>query len=156
MNWDMKDIVLKITGKTLSVLPKPPEGQEDDAIEFITMGTLTVNGEETSICYEETDLSGVSGCRTTLKIRPGKVRLERSGEVLSDDSVMEFEKGKRFTGTYETPFGPIGMEILTNKLTGLEHIGNNTDRLSIEYVISLKGLLEARKELNIEVRGERR
>ncbi len=151
----MKNIVLKISGRTLSVFPKAPEGPGDDSVEFTTEGTMMVNGDETSISYEETPLSGISGCKTTLLIRPGNVKLQRSGEELLQDSVMEFEKGKRFSGTYETPFGSIAMEILTDKLTGFEHLGNNTDRLSIEYVISLKGLMEARKELNIEVRGKR-
>lgn len=151
----MKNIVLKISGKTLSLHPKPPEGSEDDTVEFITEGTMAINGSETSICYEETQLSGVSGFKTTLLISPGKVRLQRSGEELDRESVMEFEEGRRFSGTYGTPYGAIPMEVLTSRLTGPEHCGNGTDRLRIEYVISLKGLLEARKELTIEVREKR-
>jgi len=147
----MKDIVLKITGKTLSTMPKPPEGLEDDSVEFITEGKLSRRGNITYISYEETPLSGMEGCKTSLTITPKKIKMKRTGEGLEGDTVMEFEKGKRHEGIYETPFGPISMEVLADKITGLEPAGDNRNRISIEYAISLKGLMESRKSLNIEV-----
>ena len=69
----------------------------------------------------ESELSGLEGCTTSLTVGKDKIRLRRTGEALAVDTVMEFEKGKRFLGYYETPYGPLGMEILTNsieKITG--------------------------------------
>ena len=148
----MKDIVLKITGKTISTLPKPPEGTvlDEDPVEFITEGKLSTRGSTTFISYEESPLSGMPGCRTSLTITPKKVKMKRKGGNLDDETVMEFEKGKRFLGVYETPFGPLGMEILTDSIEKeLEEDGRG--RLSINYSVSLKGVSDARKTLDIEL-----
>ena len=147
----MKDIVLKITGKTISTLPKPPEGMEEEPVEFITEGRLSKRGNITFISYEESPLSGMTGCKTSLTITPRKVRMKRSGENIGGETVMEFEQGKRHVGVYETPFGPIGMEVLADRISAFEPAGDNKNRMSIEYAVSLRGLMESRKILNIEV-----
>ena len=61
---------------------------------------------------------------------------------------IRFERGKRYSGLYDTPFGAIEMEVLTNKLENnlTEEGGGNLD---IDYSISLKGLIEGRNQLNI-------
>ena len=53
-----------------------------------------------------------------------------------------------YNGIYETPFGPVEIEILTNELesTLSEEGGGQID---IDYSISLKGLSEGRNKLNI-------
>ena len=76
--------------------------------------------------------------------------MKRVGKNVGIDTEIEFEKGKRYTGYYDTPYGTIEMEVLTN------HIENNlrsdgTGSLDIDYHISLKGLLEGRNKLNIEL-----
>ena len=148
----MKDIVLKITGKTLSTLPKPPDGMvEDDSIEFITEGKLSTRGNITYISYDESPLSGMEGCKTSLTITPKRVKMKRTGENMPGETVMEFEKGKRHEGIYDTPYGTISMEVLADKITGLEPVEEGKNRISIEYAISLRGLMESRKSLDIEV-----
>ncbi|MBR4150897.1 MAG: DUF1934 domain-containing protein [Firmicutes bacterium] len=133
--------MLKITGKT---------ADEDDGIEFITEGKFCRKGPLLFIQYPESELSGMEGCTTSLTVGKNKVRLRRSGEPLAVDTVMEFEKGKRFLGVYETPFGPLGMEILTDSIEKeLEEDGRG--RLSINYSVSLKGVSDARKTLDIEL-----
>ena len=64
---------------------------------------------------------------------------------------MEFKKGKRVKGYYETPYGSIEMEVLTNDI--INNINRETSKgsLNIDYHISLKGLSEGRSRLNIEI-----
>ena len=64
---------------------------------------------------------------------------------------VEFKKGERFYGMYETPFGPVGMELLTNDVSGLTDDGDGRQTLSIDYHISLHGLMESRNKLDIEI-----
>ena len=138
----MKDIILKITGKTISTLPKPAPGQSiDEPVEFITVGQMQSRGNVTQITYEESELSGIEGCKTSLIITPGRLRMARSGGSIPGGTVMEFEKGKRCTGMYETPLGSIGMEILTDKVSDFKCDEENISKMSVEYAISLKGLL---------------
>ena len=63
---------------------------------------------------------------------------------------MEFESGKRFTSKYETPYGIMDMEILTDRVdNNLNEQG--TGNVDIDYHVSLEGAVEGRNELRIEV-----
>lgn len=141
----MKDIMLKITGRVLSSSPAP-ENPNDEAIEFLTPGKFSSRGGITRISYEETELSGFEGCRTFITITGDKLKMQRIGKSLADESVMEFEKGKRYEGVYETPYGSVGLEILTNDINV-----ENPEKISIDYSLLLKGLMESRNKLDIEV-----
>ncbi len=145
----MKDIMLKITGKTV----RQDEGSEthEDVMEFMTAGQLYSRGTTTFIKYPETELSGMEGCTTSLIITKDKVKMRRTGSPLNVNTEMEFKKGERFYGMYETPYGPIGMELLTNDVTGLQDAGEGRQKLSIDYHISLRGFMESRNKLDIEI-----
>jgi len=150
----MKDIMLKITGRQIPRDSNPltklmTEADRDDAIEFITPGTISTEGNTTYICYDETAISGMEGCKTSLTIKSGKVTMTRSGEKLQE-TIMEFEKGKRYQGLYSTPYGSVAMELLTNDVSGLM-LEDDIQKLSIDYDISLKGFAESRNTLDIEV-----
>lgn len=146
---DMKDIMLKITGKT--VTNNGTEEKHNDVMEFITAGQLFTRGTTTFIKYEESELSGMEGCTTSLIITKDKVRMSRSGANMTQKTEMEFKKGERFFGMYETPYGSVGMEVLTNDVTNLIQSEDGNQSLSIDYNISLKGLMEARNKLDIEI-----
>lgn len=138
----MKEIMVKITGNQIT-----DDGSEDK-MEFVTEAQLYKRGEALYLIYEETELSGIPGCKTRLKFKGGQVQMKRIGEGIGVGNEIHFEKGKRYTGLYDTPFGAIEMEVLTNKLeNNLTEEGKG--QLDIDYSISLKGLLEGRNRLNI-------
>lgn len=138
----MKEIMVKITGHQIN-----DEGGED-SMEFITEAKLYKRGDAIYLIYEESEVSGIPGCKTRLKFKGGEVQMKRFGEGAGIGNEIRFEKGKRYTGFYDTPFGAIEMEVLTNKLeNNLTEEGRG--ELDIDYSISLKGLLEGRNRLNI-------
>lgn len=141
----MKDIMLKIVGR--QVMKDGKGDSEEQVMEFMTEGQLYERNGSTYLMYKETELSGMEGCTTSLKISGDTVRMKRFGQMLPIDTVMEFKKGKRYEGYYETPYGAVEMEILTN------NVDNRLDEgeLDIDYAISLKGLTEARSRLNITI-----
>ena len=103
---DMKDIMLKITGRQY-------DGDKPlDKMEFVTEGKMYERNGATYLVYEESEFSGFPGCKTSLKLTGDRVRMKRIGENMADGTIMEFESGKRFTSTYETPYGEMDMEIL--------------------------------------------
>ena len=138
----MKEIMIRIKGRQAN------DETGEDFMEFVTEAKLYKRGEAIYLIYEESELSGVPGCKTRLKLKDGEVQMKRFGAGAGAGSEIRFEKGKRYTGFYETPFGAIEMEVLTNYLenTLSEHGDGHID---IDYSISLKGLLEGRNRLNI-------
>ncbi|SKC58414.1 DUF1934 domain-containing protein [Maledivibacter halophilus] len=137
----MKNVMLKIKGT------QNPVGNNEDVIELITEGKYYDKDNARYLVYEESELSGMEGCTTTLKITDDKVELKRFGRATSK---LVFEKGKRHVSNYSTPYGNFRMEILTKKLD-LEMDEKEKRKISLEYRISLQGLSEGTNKLDIEI-----
>ena len=138
----MKEVMLKIKGQQMT-----EDGQED-RMEFVTEGKLYRRGDAMYLIYEETEVSGIPGGRTRLKFRDDEVQMKRYGSGAGIGNEILFRSGRRYTGFYDTPFGAIEMEVLTNSLeNNLTEEGKG--HLNIDYSISLKGLLEGRNRLDI-------
>ena len=138
----MKDIMVKIKSKQMS------EENGEDMMEFITEARLYERNGAIYLLYDETELSGIPGCKTRLRLRDDEVQMKRFGESAGVGNEIRFEKGKRYTGIYDTPFGPIELEVLTNDLNG-QVTEDGKGQIDIDYSISLKGLHEGRNLLNI-------
>jgi len=136
--------------KVLMMINARQESREgsEDIMELLTEAKHYNKDGVVYLVYEETELSGVSGCVTALKIDVDVVKLRRYG---TQGNEMHFEKGKKFTGLYETPLGIFSMEILTNRVKNELLKDGQDGKITIDYEISLKGLLEARNTLEVRV-----
>jgi uncharacterized beta-barrel protein YwiB (DUF1934 family) len=140
----MKDITLKITGKQISA------DQEEDQMEFVTEGKLYEKNGALYLIYEESEFSGMPGCKTSLKMTPECIRMKRIGESSAFGMDFVFEKGKRFQSSYRTPYGVFDMEVLTNNVVN-NLTPEGTGDIFIDYHTSLNGMREGRNCLSIEV-----
>lgn len=141
----MKDIMLRIIGRQIST-----DAANEDQIEFITEGKIFEKNQATYLVYEESEVSGMPGCKTSLKLKGDIIKMKRFGDSVGLDTVIEFQKGCRYEGFYDTPFGAIEMEVLTNDLVNnLTPDGKGS--IDIDYHVSLKGLSEGRSKLNIQI-----
>ncbi|MCL1808744.1 MAG: DUF1934 domain-containing protein [Clostridiales bacterium] len=136
--------MLKIIGKQLSY------DMEEVQMEFITEGQIYEKDETMFLVYDESEFSGMPGCKTKMEFSGDQIRMSRLGIGVGSDTEIQFQKGKRYTGYYDTPFGAIEMEVLTNDIeNNLSMEGKGS--VNIDYHISLKGFSEGRNRLNIEV-----
>lgn len=146
----MKDIMLKIVGSQIT--HDRGVDAEEEILEFVTEGKLYERNQSVYLTYKESQFSGMEGCTTSLKITGDKVRMKRYGKALPLETVIEFEKGKRFEGYYDTPFGAVEMEVLTNQVENhILGLPEARGTLNIDYHISLRGLSEGRSKLNIQI-----
>ena len=138
-------------------------GQETDAIEKIelfTEGVLTVTPDAgfsenpsytVSVSYDETELTGMAGARSTITYRTadrGLVTMIRSGLV---STAMTFKAHHRAICTYETPYMPfsIGIHALT--------VDNRLDTegvLKLDYIIEIKGARAERCEMEMKIQED--
>ena len=138
----MKEVMVKIKSMQASA------ESGEDTMEFVTEAKFYRRNGATYLLYEESEFSGMPGCKTRIRLRDGEVQMKRYGEGTSIGNELKFEKGKRYSGLYETPFGPIEIELLTNDVDN-SFSENGTGQLEIDYEVSLKGLLEGRNKINI-------
>ena len=89
------------------------EDQEPDQIELVTEGTMELRDGGWDICYEESDLTGLTGVTTTFRVEPGKVTLTRSGKL---NSQMIFQQGMAHDTLYQMDFGALMMRICARQV----------------------------------------
>lgn len=140
----MKDITLKITGK------QQYEEREEDQMEFITDGRLYVRNGSVYIMYDESEVSGMEGCTTTIRLRDQSVKMKRSGNM-GISTELYFEAGKRFNSVYETPYGPMGIEVLTDYVKNDFDIEKGQGSIDVQYQVSMEGIAEGRNRITIKV-----
>lgn len=137
----MKNVLLRIEG-----IQKSFDGEEN-TIELVTEGKLYQKENALYLVYEESEISGLEGCTTTLKVSKDRVSMRRFGTAHSE---IIFEKGRRFSTNYHTPYGDFRMEILTKEMETNISDTNKGD-ITIEYNISLQGMIESKNRLNIRI-----
>ena len=140
----MKKIMMKIVGRQAS------DG-DTDQMEFVTEGELAERNGALYLIYEESEISGMPGCKTRLKIKGDYISMKRLGtKTLPAGTEMEFEPGRVFTGPYDTPYGSFEMEVVTNSVENTL-TAEGTGSVHIDYKMSLKGLVESHNTLSIEL-----
>ena len=140
----MRDNTLKIIGKQCY------DGKEEDQMEFITDGQLYVRDDSVYMIYDESEVSGMTGCKTTLKVKGDSVKMRRIGEI-GFNTELYFEKGKRFSSTYDTPYGPMDIEVLTSRVENNLNMEELKGNIDIEYNVSLEGMAEGKNRLTIDI-----
>ncbi|MFZ5968829.1 MAG: DUF1934 domain-containing protein [Bacillota bacterium] len=137
----MKNVLLKIQGTQ-----KMSDGEEN-TIELVTEGKLYEKPNAIYLVYEESEISGLEGCTTTVKVSKDKVYMRRFGV---NNSEIVFEKGKRYVTNYNTPYGDFDMQVVTSNME--YHISDVVKGdIFIEYDISLDGLVESSNKLSIKI-----
>lgn len=140
----MKNVTIKITGKRFV------GDNVEEELEFVSDGMMFEKGGAKYFIYEESEFSGFPGCKTSLKLTDTSLRMKRIGDSSEYGSVLEFETGKRFKSDYSTPYGPMSLEVLTNSIKK-ELSPEGYGKITLEYDISLRGMIEGRNELAIEI-----
>ncbi len=118
-----------------------------DSSELMTQGWLRPVEGGWEVAYEETEVTGMEGTTTCLAFLGDHVLLSRTGTVTAQ---MLFQPGRQHSTLYETPFGPLTMDIHTHQLRGgLDERGGT---LEIRYSISIQNQLNSRNLFRIRVR----
>src|SRR4051794_3678733 len=98
----------------ISVVSKQCDSEDDDdIIEVVTPGKFYKEGNHYYAVYEETEISGMKGTTTTLKIGEEKVTLIRTGTT---NTKMKFKKHERDLTLYNTPHGGLDLIVDTRNL----------------------------------------
>ena len=90
------------------------DGIEPEETELMTEGVmLSGDGGAIVLEYQETELTGMEGTTTRITVQGDTVVLTREGSV---NSQMVFQRGKRNSSVYETPWGSMLVDISTASL----------------------------------------
>ena len=125
------------------------EEGNSERMEFTTEGTLHHRGGVYTIIYRDTEVTGIAGVTTSLKVEPAKVTLNRMGAV---DHRQVFEKGRRHGSPYVTAQGALFFEIDTEDMEiNLTEQGGN---ITLEYNLFSDEQLVSHNSLRINIKED--
>jgi uncharacterized beta-barrel protein YwiB (DUF1934 family) len=102
-----KDVIISVKGT------QENEDREQNTLELITEGKYYQKGSNYYITYKESEVTGMEGTTTTLKVGNGVVTLMRFGKI---NSQFVFQKGQKHVSSYDTDYGSFTIGIFANSV----------------------------------------
>jgi uncharacterized beta-barrel protein YwiB (DUF1934 family) len=131
----------------ISVVSKQIDS-EDSKIEVVTPGEFYKENNDYYAVYEETELSGMEGTKTTLKISSDKLLLLRVGTTNAE---MKFKKNNKDTTLYNTPYGALEISVETKDLK--INIDNNGGDVLVNYNLAVAGQKSQNTILEVNIKA---
>lgn len=138
---NMRDVMISITG-----IQDDASGSTDK-VELLTAGQYGFEDGKSRLTYEESDLTGLNGTRTTFTISPMGVVLRREGSLNTE---MVFQTGKKNYFLYDTPFGSATMGVETRHINA--SLGEHGGSLEFDYDIEFNHTPMGSNKFKIHVR----
>ena len=136
----MKDVIISGTG-----IQHGPDGP--DSLQLVTAGQYGVDSDQICMTWEESELTGMEGTRTSITVQPKTVVLSREGKT---NTTMEFQEGKKSYFLYETPFGSATMGLDTRRIrSSFDFHGGD---MEIEYTVDMDQTIVGRNRFYIQVK----
>ena len=122
---------------------------EEQEIALNTEGFMNVDEDRVELVYEESEITGMQGSRTSVifdKSNAGLVSMLRDGSV---STALVFEKGKRHHCVYNTPIMPFEICVRTLKV---ENNILDAGTLTLDYIIEIRGAKAERTKFKLEIK----
>ncbi|MBQ4639866.1 MAG: DUF1934 domain-containing protein [Clostridia bacterium] len=140
MNVEKVPVLLSVSGWSQSQFD-----EEADPVRLLTTGTLQGQEDAWQIDYTETQPDSSATHDVVVKMQKGVVTMERKGDYATS---MVFEKGRRFEGSYHTPYGALDMGIFATQVKYTVD-AQQTGEVNLKYQLDLQGQFAATHELRI-------
>jgi len=102
-----KDVIISVKGIQTDL------ENDTNTLELITEGKYYRKGNNYYITYKESEVTGMAGTTTTLKVCEDVVSLMRFGKV---NSQFVFQKGQKHISSYETEYGTFTIGVYANNV----------------------------------------
>ncbi len=122
---------------------------EDTVIELVSSGRYYEKNNIKYIVYDESEVTGMDGVKTTIKVYPQSIVLLRTGKV---SMRHQYVLGQIHEAVYETPMGSLHMTVNTHELD--IDITDGIGHVHLGYDISVGGEWQFYNQLHIELQEE--
>lgn len=137
-----KDVIISIYGV------QQDEDDEPQPVTLVTTGRYYRRGLSYFVSYDESELTGLAGTHTLVRVGPDGVQVTRTGNYPSQ---LVFEQGRRHLSLYHTDYGDLSVCIDT------QHIENTlTDdggRIDVRYLVGIDSMPPGMSRLKMEIQN---
>jgi len=120
---------------------------DSNTLELITEGKYYQKGSNYFITYKESEVTGMAGTTTTLKVGDGVVTLMRFGKV---NSQFVFQKGQKHISSYETEYGNFTIGVFANNVD--INISDTGGEIRVGYQVEIDSQSTGRNDFYMLVR----
>ena len=131
-----------ISVKTIQNVDGHPE-----EVELITQGDFYKEGDTYFAVYDESEISGMKGTKTTLKIGCDNMSIIRKGTTTSN---LFFQEGTNNVSLYNTPYGTL--EVSVNPKKVMVDIDDNGGNVELEYKMETPGVEAIENQLKLNIK----
>lgn len=121
--------------------------KDENALELITEGKYYQKGNNYYITYKESEVTGMVGTTTTLKVGDGVVTLMRFGKV---NSQFVFQKGQKHISSYETEYGIFTIGVYANNVD--INIDDKGGEIRVGYLVEIDNHSAGRNDFYMHIR----
>lgn len=132
----------------ITIMSKQDEN-EDDIIEVVTPGKFYKKGDHYYAIYEETEISGMKGTTTTLKIYDDNFSLIRKGTT---NTKMLFKKDLNDIIMYNTPHGTLELMLSIDDIS--IDVDDKGGEISAKYDMAIAGQEALSTELVVKIKAD--
>jgi uncharacterized beta-barrel protein YwiB (DUF1934 family) len=113
----------------------------------VTAGVFTKRKGSYIVSYEESELTGMKGTKTTLLVEPMRITLTRTGPINSE---MVFEMGQKHLSYYDTANGSLMVGVNAEEVSSdINDAGGN---ISVGYTLELDHAVAGYNYFSMNVR----
>ncbi|NMB34405.1 MAG: DUF1934 domain-containing protein [Clostridium sp.] len=121
-----KNVIISVRGIQTSA------NKDKNKLELVTEGKYYKKGNAYYVTYKESEVTGMEGTTTTLKISDGVVTLMRFGSV---NTQFIFEQGQNHLSYYDTRHGTFTMKI-TTRLVSID-VDDGGGEIKVDYKLEI-------------------
>src|SRR5690554_6244844 len=125
------------------------QSEKPEMVELITEGELYHKNRSNYLLYRESEVSGMEGTTTTVKVDEDQVSIIRLGTT---NTHLIFKKGERKYNRYETPYGELVLSIFTKDLNIEYNEEKEPVSIYLDYKLGIEGGQQSQNSLEIQVK----
>jgi len=135
-----KDVLITVSGMQMDI--------EDTPIELVTTGTYYLKNGKHYVIYEEQADESELVTKNVVKFCEGHFEMTKKGGV---HSLLVFDKGQKTSMVYNTPFGPLQIDVMTKDL----QITEQEDQLQVyvKYTLDINYSFISECEVHFQVQA---
>jgi uncharacterized beta-barrel protein YwiB (DUF1934 family) len=135
-----KNVIISVKGTQTSE-------QDDNNLELVTEGKYYKKGNTYFITYKESEVTGMEGTTTTLKVVDGVVTLMRFGSI---NSQMIFEKGQKHISYYDTAYGAFMIGVYASHVD--IRVDDNGGEIKVDYALEIDNNKTGDNDFHMQIR----
>lgn len=122
------------------------DDDSEEPISLMTTGTLRLEDDAAVLTYQEILDESIPPQTVSVTAREDMISMQREGDYATQ---MAFQRGQRYEGVYQTPYGSMDMAIFCTRLH--YDLSENGGEIFLAYQMDMNGQFAGMHQMHMQV-----